>query len=42
MLNQMGGLRRKFLESQLITTEKRTSEIEMEKIDHAIEWITFF
>lgn len=38
----MGGLRRKFLETQLITTEARNSMITDENTDNVRDWITFF
>lgn len=38
----MGGLRRKFLETQLITTEARSSTIVDENTDNVRDWITFF
>lgn len=38
----MGGLRRKFLETQLITTNARSNQINGTNVGNAKEWITFF
>ena len=38
----MGGLRRKFLETQLITTEARNSMMVDRNTDNVRDWMTFF
>lgn len=38
----MGGLRRKFLETHLITTEARNSMMVDKNTDNVRDWITFF
>lgn len=42
MKSQLGGIRRKFMDNHLITTEYESQDVSSSKEENIIEWLTLF
>lgn len=42
MKSQLGGIRRKFMDNHLITTEYGSQDVSSSKEENIIEWLTLF